>query len=117
MLCPGFIGRTFSGAAAIWKFTGMAAPEHTKSAKNRADGVARSKRGIPRIRPPFPRRGRVWRPTVINNAETLANVPTSSRWRGLVRQAGHAENGGTRLFCLSGNIAKPGVYELPMGYN
>jgi len=32
-------------------------------------------------------------------------------------QAGTPKNAGTRLFCLSGNIAKPGVYELPMGYN
>ena len=57
-------------------------------------------------------------PTVINNAETLANVPHiilgGADW---FAKLGTPKNGGTRLFCLSGNIAKPGVYELPMGYN
>jgi len=77
------------------------------------------KRGIPRIRPPFPAVVGLWGgPTVINNAETLANVPHiilgGSDW---YAKLGTPKNGGTRLFCLSGNIAKPGVYELPMGYN
>ena len=77
------------------------------------------KRGIPRIRPPFPAVVGLWGgPTVINNAETLASVPHiilggSDWYAGL----GPAKNGGTRLFCLSGNLEKPGVYELPMGYN
>ena len=57
-------------------------------------------------------------PTVINNAETLASVPHiilgSAEW---FAKLGAPKNGGTRLFCLSGNVAKPGVYELPMGYN
>ncbi len=77
------------------------------------------KRGIPRIRPPFPAVVGLWGgPTVINNAETLANVPHiilgGADW---FAKLGTPKNGGTRLFCLSGNIAKPGVYELPMGYN
>src|ERR1700678_717414 len=77
------------------------------------------KRGIPRIRPPFPAVVGLWGgPTVINNAETLASVPHimlgGADW---FAKIGTPKNGGTRLFCLSGNIAKPGVYELPMGYN
>src|SRR5271169_4900791 len=77
------------------------------------------KRGIPRVRPPFPAVvGLYGGPTVINNAETLANVPHiilgGGEWyAGL----GPPKNGGTRLFCLSGSVNKPGVYELPMGYN
>jgi NADH-quinone oxidoreductase subunit F len=77
------------------------------------------KRGIPRIRPPFPAVVGLWDgPTVINNAETLAAVPPimlgGAEWfAGL----GTPKNGGTRLFCLAGNLNKPGVYELPMGYN
>jgi NADH-quinone oxidoreductase subunit F len=77
------------------------------------------KRGIPRIRPPFPAVVGLWGgPTVINNAETLASVPriilSGAEWfAGL----GTPKNGGTRLFCLSGHLNKPGVYELPMGYN
>src|SRR3954467_12856454 len=77
------------------------------------------KRGVPRIRPPFPAVVGLWGgPTVINNAETLAAVPHimlgGAEWfAGL----GTPKNGGTRLFCLAGNLNKPGVYELPMGYN
>jgi NADH-quinone oxidoreductase subunit F len=77
------------------------------------------KRGVPRIRPPFPAVVGLWGgPTVINNAESLASVPHiilgGGEWfAGL----GTPKNGGTRLFCMSGNVAKPGVYELPMGYN
>jgi NADH-quinone oxidoreductase subunit F len=77
------------------------------------------KRGIPRIRPPFPAVVGLWGgPTVINNAETLASVPPillgGAEW---YAKLGTPKNGGTRLFCLSGHLNKPGVYELPMGYN
>ncbi len=77
------------------------------------------KRGVPRIRPPFPAViGLYGGPTVINNVETLASVPHiilgGGEWyAGL----GTPKNGGTRLFCLSGHIARPGVYELPLGFN
>ena len=77
------------------------------------------KRGIPRIRPPFPAVvGLYGGPTIINNAETLATVPHIFRI-GAAEYAkiGTERNGGTRLFALSGDVAKPGVYELPMGYN
>src|SRR3984957_5783837 len=77
------------------------------------------KRGIPRIRPPFPAVvGLYGGPTVINNAETLATVPHIFRIGGAEdAKIGPERHGGPRLFALSGNIAKPGVYELPMGYN
>jgi NADH-quinone oxidoreductase subunit F len=77
------------------------------------------KRGIPRIRPPFPAVAGVYQsPTVLNNVETFAAVPSiiemgGAKWAAL----GTPKNGGTRLFCLSGHINKPGVYELPMGFN
>jgi NADH-quinone oxidoreductase subunit F len=77
------------------------------------------KRGIPRIRPPFPAVVGLWGgPTVINNVETLASVPHiilgGGQW---YADLGTPKNGGTRLFCLSGHVEKPGVYELPLGYN
>src|SRR6202163_2120434 len=77
------------------------------------------KRGIPRIRPPFPAvAGAFQCPTVLNNVETFCAVPSiilngGAYFAGL----GTPKNGGTRLFCLSGHINKPGVYELPMGFN
>ena len=77
------------------------------------------KRGVPRIKPPFPAVVGLWGgPTVINNAETLASVPHillgGGEW---FSNLGTPKNGGTRLFCMSGNLERPGVYELPMGYN
>src|SRR5437016_7395722 len=76
------------------------------------------KRGIPRIRPPFPAVVGLWGgPTVINNVETLASVPHIILNGGQkFADYGPPKNGGTRLFCLSGHINKPGVYELPLGY-
>ena len=77
------------------------------------------KRGIPRIRPPFPAVVGLWGgPTVINNVETLASVPHvilgGGEW---YASLGTPKNGGTRLFCMSGHVERPGVYELPLGYN
>jgi NADH-quinone oxidoreductase subunit F len=77
------------------------------------------KRGIPRIRPPFPAvAGAFQCPTVLNNVETFCAVPVILREGGAAFAAlGTPKNGGTRLFCLSGHVNKPGVYELPMGFN
>ncbi len=74
-------------------------------------------RGEPRQKPPFPAQvGLFGRPTVINNVETLINIP------GIVLDGGEAfstigtkDSSGTRLFCLSGDIVRPGTYEVPMG--
>src|SRR5215813_7729988 len=76
------------------------------------------KRGIPRIRPPFPAVVGLWGgPTVINNVESIAAVPHIILMGGQkFADLGPPKNGGTRLFCLSGHIVKPGVYELPLGY-
>jgi NADH-quinone oxidoreductase subunit F len=77
------------------------------------------KRGVPRIKPPFPAVvGLYGGPTVINNAETIATVPhVISMGAEAFAAVGTPRNGGTRLFGLSGHIERPGVYELPMGYN
>jgi NADH-quinone oxidoreductase subunit F len=77
------------------------------------------KRGIPRLKPPFPAVVGAWQcPTVLNNVETYCAVPAIIRDGGAAFAAlGTPKNGGTRLFCLSGHVNKPGVYELPMGFN
>jgi NADH-quinone oxidoreductase subunit F len=75
------------------------------------------KRGEPRNKPPFPVEvGLFGKPTVVNNVETLANIPL------IVNQGGAAFAGlgtegstGPKLFCMSGNVAKPGVYEVAFG--
>jgi NADH-quinone oxidoreductase subunit F len=77
------------------------------------------KRGVPRIKPPFPAVvGLYGGPTVINNAETIASVPFIIDMGGAeYAKIGTERNGGTRLFGISGHVNRPGVYELPMGYN
>ena len=77
------------------------------------------KRGVPRIRPPFPAVvGAFQCPTILNNVETLCAVPVIIRDGGAAFSAlGSPKNGGTRLFCISGHVNRPGVYELPMGFN
>jgi NADH-quinone oxidoreductase subunit F len=76
------------------------------------------KRGIPRIKPPFPAIvGLYGGPTVINNAETIAAAPHILLMGGeAYAKLGSERNGGTRLFGISGHVERPGVYELPMGY-
>lgn len=75
------------------------------------------KRGEVRFRPPFPPDQGLWqRPTVINNVETLANIPhiilNGAHW---FRQIGTERSKGTKVFSVSGDVEKPGVYELTMG--
>jgi NADH-quinone oxidoreductase subunit F len=77
------------------------------------------KRGVPRIRPPFPAAAGLFQcPTVLNNVESISAAPAIIRDGGAAFAAlGTPKNGGTRLFCISGHVNKPGVYELPMGFN
>lgn len=75
------------------------------------------KRGHPRSKPPFPTtHGLFGKPTVVNNVETLAIVPdlvlNGGSW---LRQWGTETSAGTKLFCLSGHVNRPGVVEAPYG--
>jgi NADH-quinone oxidoreductase subunit F len=74
-------------------------------------------RGEPRNKPPFPTQAGLFRqPTAVNNVETLANVPLILLESGeAFARTGTASSSGTRLFCLSGHVARPGVYEIAMG--
>ena len=75
------------------------------------------KRGFPRVKPPFPTtHGLFGKPTVINNVETLANSPIIfSLGIEEYRSIGTEKSPGSKLFCLSGDVAKPGLYEVPFG--
>jgi NADH-quinone oxidoreductase subunit F len=75
------------------------------------------KKGQPRFKPPFPANyGLYGRPTTINNTESLASVPVilknGGQW---FLDLGKPNNGGDKLFCVSGHVNKPGNYEIPMG--
>jgi len=77
------------------------------------------KRGFPRIKPPFPTTHGVFgKPTVINNVETLCNVPLIiGQGSAEYRKIGTEKSPGPKLFCVSGDVAKPGLYEVPFGVN
>jgi NADH-quinone oxidoreductase subunit F len=77
------------------------------------------KLGQPRVRPPFPANkggGLYGEPTVVNNVETLANVPwIMVNGAAEFKKIGSEQSSGTKIFCLSGHVNKPGNYELPLG--
>ncbi len=77
------------------------------------------KRGIPRMKPPFPAVAGAWAsPTLLNNVETFSAIPAIIRDGGKAfADLGTPKNGGTRLVCISGHVNKPGVYELPLGFS
>jgi NADH-quinone oxidoreductase subunit F len=75
------------------------------------------RRGWPRLKPPFPAiKGLFGQPTIVNNVETLMNVPTiidkGGRW---FAELGVEKDGGTRCAAVSGHVAQPGLYEVPVG--
>ncbi|HET6282606.1 MAG TPA: NADH-ubiquinone oxidoreductase-F iron-sulfur binding region domain-containing protein [Polyangia bacterium] len=75
------------------------------------------KRGWPRLKPPFPAvKGLFQQATIVNNVETLMNIPDivvkGGEW---FAKMGTTKSGGTRIVCVSGHVNRPGVYELPMG--
>ncbi len=75
------------------------------------------RRGNPRSKPPFPAVSGLWgKPTVVNNVETICNVPhvvgKGVEW---FKKASLTDEGGTKLFGASGRVKRPGIWELPMG--
>jgi bidirectional [NiFe] hydrogenase diaphorase subunit len=75
------------------------------------------KRGMPRMRPPYPSTAGLWgQPTVINNVETMANVPTiiqeGAEW---FARIGTEKSKGTKVFALAGQLTNTGLIEVPMG--
>ena len=80
------------------------------------------RRGNPRIKPPFPAvSGLFAKPTTINNVETLAAVPhiltNGAEWYRKFGRADNPKSTGTKLYSVCGNVARPGNYEVPMGFS
>ena len=74
------------------------------------------KRGMPRLKPPYPTEKGLWgKPTLVHNVETIACVPAivdrGGEWFAALGRTG----AGTKLYCISGDVARPGTYELPLG--
>ncbi len=75
------------------------------------------KKGMPRFKPPFPASyGLFGRPTTINNTESLASVPEILRKGGQwFLDIGKPNNGGPKIFCVTGHVNRPGNFEVPLG--
>ncbi|HZU83375.1 MAG TPA: NADH-quinone oxidoreductase subunit NuoF, partial [Polyangiaceae bacterium] len=116
----GFLGKELPAANGAWKMdltihrgAGAYICGEETALLNSLEG----KRGWPRLKPPFPAvKGLFGKPTIVNNVETIANLPAivekGGEW---FASLGTAKSGGTRVLCVSGHVEKPGVYELPMG--
>ena len=75
------------------------------------------RRGDPRIKPPYPAQTGLWNePTLVHNVETLANIPhIVNRGAAWFKSMGTERSTGSKLFCISGHVRRPGNYELPLG--
>ena len=75
------------------------------------------KRGEPRLKPPYPAQQGLWyKPTVVQNCETLANIPhIIERGAAWYAGIGTEQSKGPKIFCVSGHVNRPGNYELPLG--
>jgi NADH-quinone oxidoreductase subunit F len=115
----GYIGKNIMGSGfdvEIWTHRGAGAyicGEETGLLES-----LEGKRAYPRNRPPFPAiQGAFGCPTVVNNVETLSNIPhIITRGADWYKAIGPEKSPGPKLFCLSGHLNRPGLYELPMGY-
>ncbi len=75
------------------------------------------RRATPRSKPPFPQTSGLWgKPTIVNNVETLSNVPhIIDRGAAWFKDLSYSDDGGTKLYGASGKVKTPGLWELPMG--
>jgi NADH-quinone oxidoreductase subunit F len=114
----GFLGQNILGSPySLDLYTHLGAGAYICGEETALLESLEGKLGQPRNRPPFPAQvGLYGKPTVVNNVETLANVPAivlnGAAW---YRQFGTEKSPGTKIFCLSGHVARPGNYELPLG--
>lgn len=115
----GYVGRNILGTDSsidIWVHRGAGAyicGEETALLES-----LEGKRGLPRVKPPFPAtHGLYNKPTVVNNVETLANLPhilnRGAEWFAAIGSP--PKSSGTRIFCVSGHVKRPGNFEVPMG--
>ena len=113
VLGENILGKGFSFDAEIRRGAGAYICGEETALFNSIEGY----RGEPRNKPPFPTQSGLFRqPTVVNNVETLVNVPEIILSGGAAfARIGTTGSSGYRLFCVSGHVVRPGVYEVPFG--
>lgn len=114
----GFLGRNILGSSFSFRITVKeGAGAFVCGEETALIASVEGKRGMPRRRPPYPAQSGLWgHPTVINNVETLANVPWIIRngWEAFARY-GTEKSKGTKVFALAGKVKHSGLVEIPMG--
>ncbi len=114
----GFIGKNILGSGIDFElYTHRGAGAYICGEETALLESLEGKKGFPRFKPPFPASyGLYGRPTTINNTETLASVPSillnGGEW---FMNIGKPNNGGPKIFSVSGHVNKPGNYEIPLG--
>jgi NADH-quinone oxidoreductase subunit F len=116
----GYLGKNIAGTG--WDFdlyTHSGAGAYECGEETALLDSIEGKRGIPRMKPPFPAVQGAWAcPTLLSNVETFSAIPAIINDGGQAfADLGTPKNGGTRLVCISGHVNKPGVYELPLGFS
>jgi len=114
----GFIGENIAGSTFNCEvYTHLGAGAYICGEESALLNSLEGKLGQPRVRPPFPAQkggGLYSEPTVVNNVETLTNVPwIITNGADEYKKIGTEQSAGTKLYCVSGHVKKPGVYELP----
>ncbi len=115
----GYLGKNIAGTG--WDFdlyTHSGAGAYECGEETALLDSLEGKRGVPRMKPPFPAVAGAWAlPTLLNNVETFSAIPPIILGGGQAfLDLGIPKAGGTRMVCISGHVNKPGVYELPLGY-
>lgn len=118
MRAENLVGKNILGLGAdIEVYTHLGAGAYICGEETALLNSLEGKLGQPRVRPPFPANkggGLYSEPTVVNNVETIANVPWIMQHGGAAYKAiGTEQSAGTKLYCVSGHVKRPGVYELP----
>jgi NADH-quinone oxidoreductase subunit F len=116
----GFVGQNIAGSNYSCEvYTHLGAGAYICGEESALIESLEGKMGQPRVRPPFPAQkggGLYGEPTVVNNVETLTNVPwIINHGADAFKAIGTEQSAGTKIFCVSGHVNKPGNYELPMG--
>ncbi len=114
----GFLGRNIFGSGIDFDlYSHLGAGAYICGEETALLESLEGKKGLPRFKPPFPANyGLYGQPTTINNTESLASVPSiirnGAQWFAAI---GKPNNGGSKAFSVSGHVARPGNYEVPLG--
>jgi len=117
-LAAGYLGKNILGTNySLELHVHMSAGRYICGEETALLNALEGKRGNPRSKPPFPQISGLWgKPTVVNNVETLCNVPhivnKGAQW---FKELSRTKNGGTKLYGVSGKVKRPSVWELPLG--